>query len=91
MPKTTAEIWDDLSIHSQQALLYCDIKYALGSKDIEKKWYSKEEIIKIIEKVKDGYTEVDDEDILTALDLVKQNIEEKNEKIIETKEGGASY
>src|SRR3990167_8734817 len=49
MPKTTAEIWDDLNIHSQEALLYCDIKYALGSKDIEKKWYSEEEVDKIIE------------------------------------------
>ena len=87
MPKTTAEIWDDLNIHSQEALLYCDIKYALGSKDIEKKWHSEEEIIKIIEKVKGEYTELDDEDILTALDLVKQKIVEERVEITKRKDG----
>ena len=50
MPKTIKEIWDNLSIHSQQALQYDEEKYALGSKQIEIKWYSEEEVDKIIEQ-----------------------------------------
>lgn len=50
MPTTIKTIWNDLDIHSKQALQYADDKLALGSKDIETKYYSEEEVDKIIEQ-----------------------------------------
>lgn len=50
--KTLQEIWDDLDIHSQQALFVNDIKLALGSKEIEKEYYSEAELHDKIEKAR---------------------------------------
>ena len=50
MPKTTKEIWNELSIHTQQALCWDEMKYALRKEEIETKWYSEEEVDKIIEQ-----------------------------------------
>jgi len=51
--KTLKELWSDLSIHSQQALVYDEDKYALGSKDIHKEYLDKEILLEIINKLYD--------------------------------------
>lgn len=60
MPKTLKGIWDDLSIHSQQALEFNDNKLALGDKEIEEKWYSDKEVDTIIEQCMSAKIHMDD-------------------------------
>lgn len=50
MPTTIKTIWNDLDIHSKQALQYADDKLALGSKEIETKYYSEKEVDIIIQR-----------------------------------------
>ena len=52
--KTLKDIYNDLSVHSQQALFYDDEKLALGSKGINKKYISKEDLTDALVKF-DGW------------------------------------
>lgn len=60
MPKTLKEIWDDLDVHTMQALFYNDSAIALGSKKKDEKWYSEEEVDRIIQQCMSAKIHMDD-------------------------------